>query len=263
MPTYALLGATGSTGTAIIRALLSHPPQDLTLNVFVRSKVKLLQTFPDLETTPSFTVSIFPGASTTDTAAMLPCLRDADVVFGCVGTNAASAGMTLIHDTLAAVITCLDQLRQAQGAEYKPPTVIQLRSASLNPTSTLPWIAKNMAWLFFHHIYCDLQRGCDLLITTGTADSGLLDYVFVDPPSIHDAEGVQPTGHKLFVDLAGEEQAPAISYADLGEAFVEVAVRRGEFRGEGVFVGATGEVRMTWGPLMGFMGRGLWSRVWG
>lgn len=263
MPTYALLGATGSTGTAIIRAILSHPPPDLTLNLSVRSKSKLLHTFPDLHTHPSLTINIFPSASTTDPSALRPCLRDADVIFACVGTNAAAAGMTLVHDTLASVVACLSQLRQARDAEYKAPTVVQLRSASLNPAASLPWIARRMAWFFFYHIYHDLQRGCDLLVSSSAADAGLLDYVFVDPPSIHDAEGARPTGHKLFVDAAGEVQAPAISYADLGEAFVEVAARRGEFRGKGVFVSATGEVRMTWGPLVGFMWTGLWSRFWG
>lgn len=38
MPIYTLLGATGSTGTAIVRNLLNNPPQDLKLNISVRSK---------------------------------------------------------------------------------------------------------------------------------------------------------------------------------------------------------------------------------
>ena len=49
MPTYTLLGATGSTGSAILRCLLSQPPRDLTLKVLVRTKSKLLTLFPGLE----------------------------------------------------------------------------------------------------------------------------------------------------------------------------------------------------------------------
>ena len=264
MPTYALLGATGATGTAILRSLLSNPPKELTLNILVRSKAKLLATFPDLETTKAFKINVIEGTPN-DTTYLRQCLQDVDAIFGCIGTNAATPGMTLIYDTLNSVIEALKFHRQAQGttASYKTPTVIQLRSASLNPAADLPWFGKQMAWFMFYHIYSDLERASDLLASTTTLSPGLLDYIFIDPPSLHDAEGATPTGYKLFTDGKEEKQEGAISYADLGAAFCEVAARRGEFGGSGVFVSATGEVRMTWGTLMGFMAQGLRSRVWG
>lgn len=268
MPTYALLGATGSTGSAIVRSLIKDPPKDLTLNIFIRSKSKLLKTFPDLETATAFKANIIEGVPS-DTTALQTCLKDATVIFGCIGTNEPTAGMTLIHDTITSIISALQHRREVEGSAYQTPTVIQLRSSSLNPNSTLPQFSRSMAWFFFYHIYTDLDKGCNLLISNSsskdstTTSPQLLDYIFVDPPSIHDADGTETTGHKLFTDMSKETQEPAISYADLGAAFCEVAQRRKEFAGQGVFVSATGKVRMTWGPLMGFMRKGLWSRVAG
>ena len=86
MPVYALLGATGSTGSAILRSLISHPPENLELNIFVRSKSKLLTVFPDLERTNPFKTTIIVSTPD-DTTATRACLQNADVVFACIGSN--------------------------------------------------------------------------------------------------------------------------------------------------------------------------------
>lgn len=261
MPRYALLGATGSTGSAILRRLSAESPLDLTVNVFVRSRSKLLTTFPDLES-KSFKANIVEG-TTSDEMAMSQCLKDVDVILGCIGTNEPTKGMTLISDTASSIINALKEHQQAQGAAYRKPTIIQLRSSSLNPYAAMPWVARNMAWFIFHHIYKDLDNACKLYKSTTADNPGLLDYIFIDPPSIHDADGTTATGYKLFLDVAKEKQEPAISYSDLGAAFCEIAERRAEFAGKGVFVSATGAVNMTWGPLMGYMGKGVKSRILG
>lgn len=259
MPTYALLGATGSTGSAIIRCLLSEPPKDLILNILVRSKSKLLQKIPEIEHTSAFTTTILEGTPQ-DAAALQQCLSNADVIFNCIGTNEATSGITLIYDTTTSIISALKHHQSTQGPAYKAPTILQLRSASLNPQDPGGWLARNMAWFCFYHIYTDLDRACKLLAATGPE---ILHYISIDPPSIHDAEGTTRTGYKIFTDATQEKQEPAINYADLGAAFCEVAERREEFRGEAVLVSATGEVKQTWGPLMGYMRQGLVSRVWG
>lgn len=276
MPTYALLGATGSTGSAIIRALLASPPPDLRLNTLVRSKQKLLDIFPDLQETSAFSVRIFEGSTTPSShgdgdksnESMDQCLEGVNVIFNCVGSNIPSAGTSLITDTVDSVIAALERHREKHGANYKPPTVIQLRSSSMNPDSPLPWIATTMSWFFFRYIYLDLGRACDRLVAASSGDEGgkskLLDPIFIDPPAIHDAEGTMPTGFELFTGTSeGLKQEPAISYADLSAAFVGVASRREEFLGEEVIVSATGKVNLTWPPLMGYMASGLRSRIWG
>jgi hypothetical protein len=261
MPTYALLGATGSTGSAILRCLLSQPPKHLTLNIFVRSRSKLRKAFPDLESTTAFKTNIIEGIPS-DTTATQECLKDVDVVMACIGSNYSTQGISLIYDTATAIIEALEVHRKTRGSAYKPPTIIQLRTASLNPIykAALPWFARNVASFCFYYIYEDLDRACKLLASSVADSPGLLDYIFIDPPSIHDADGTTPTGYKLVLD---EKQDPALSYADLGAAFCEVAERRDEFVGKAVAVTATGTVNQTWGTLVGYMATGVKGRIWG
>jgi len=261
MPTYALLGATGSTGSAILRCLLSQPPKQLKLIIFVRNGAKLRKTFPDSESTTAFKFLIIEGTPS-DGPAMQDCLKDVDVIMACIGSNVSTKGMTLIHDTATSIIKALKVHRDAEGPAYKTPTVIQLRSASLNPVykAALPWVAQQVATFCFYYVYEDLDRACQLFASTAAESSRLLDYVFVDPPSIHDPDGTTPTGYKLILD---EKQEPMLSYADLGAAFCEVAERRDEFAGKAVGVTATGKVNETWPVLMGYMASGAKSRVWG
>ncbi|MCJ1400492.1 hypothetical protein MMC11_003698 [Xylographa trunciseda] len=261
MPTYALLGGSGSTGSAILRCLLSQPPKLLTLNIFVRSRSKLYKAFPDLESTTTFKINIIEGGPS-DKTAMQECLTDVDVVMGCIGSNSSTPGITLIYDTTTTIIDVLKVHQKTRGSAYKAPTIIQLRSASLNPIfkAALPWVAQQIAPFCFHYIYTDLDRACNLLASSVADSPGLLKYIFVDPPSIHDADGTTPTGYKIIVD---GKQEPSLSYADLGAAFCEVAERKDEFAGMAVGVTATGPVKETWGTLVGYMAEGAKSRIWG
>ena len=240
-----------------MRCLLSQPPKDLTLNIFVRSRPKLSKAFPDLETTTAFKINIIEGTPS-DATAMQQCLKNVDIVMACIASNESTPGMSLAYDTATAIIDALEIHRKTQGSAYRSPTIIQLRTASLNPVfrAALPWTARTMASFCFYYIYEDLEYACKLF----EESPELLNYVYVDPPSIHDADGTTPTGYKLI--LVGKQE-PILSYADLGAAFCEVADRRDEFAGKGVGVTATGTVNQTWGTLMGYMAAGAESRIWG
>ena len=261
MPVYALLGATGSTGSAILRCLLAQSPPHLTLNIFVRDKPKLLKAFPDLESTTAIKVNIIEGTPSHATA-MQECLRDVDVAMACIATNYSTRGMSICYDTATAIINALEVLQKTRG--YKRPTIIQLRSASVNRSlsAAMPWFARNMASFCFHHVYEDLRRASTLFTSTATDPPGLLYYIFVDPPAIHDPDGETPTGFALITD-GTQKQESALSYSDLGAAFCEMAERREEFRNREVGPTATGEVNMTVGILFGYLIAGLKSRIMG
>ena len=246
---------------AILRSLLSQPPEHFTLNIFVRSRSKLLGTFPHLESTTAFKANIFEGTAS-DAAAMQECLKDVDVVMACIGSNYSTPDTSVIYDAATTIINALEVHRKTQGSAFKPPTIIQLRSASLNPiyNAALPWVARNVVSFCLYHIYEDLGRACKLFASSAADSPGLLSYIFVDPPAIHDADGTTPTGYKLILE---EKQDPALSYADLGAAFCEVAKRRDEFMGKAVGVTATGPVNLTWGTLVGYMASGAKARIWG
>src|SRR4051794_23820266 len=57
MPSYAVLGATGNTGRALIEILLRSP--DNQVNAFCRSKTKLAHLLPDVVTNPR--LHVFEG----------------------------------------------------------------------------------------------------------------------------------------------------------------------------------------------------------
>lgn len=261
MPTYALLGATGSTGSAVLRCLLAEPPNAIKLNILVRSKTKLLKTFPKLDDSTALRTRIIESSST-DPVALQACLFDADVVFMCVGSNESRPGTTLSTDTAAAIITSLRHLRKQQEKNYRPPTVIQLRTASLNPALACqaPRLVRRVVSFCLHHNYADIKRACSLYETAAAEEGNLLNYIFVDPPTIHDTEGTQRTGYKL---ISTETQETALSYADLGAAMCEIATRGPELRNQPVGVTATGKVNVEWAVLAGYLVGGAKSRILG
>jgi hypothetical protein len=236
---------------------MSQAPKDLTLNAFVRSKSKLLTAFPELEKSDGsdeFKINVIESLPS-DEAKMQECLKDADVVMTCIASNCSSPGMSLIYDTTAAIVAALEREQKSLGADYKPSTIIQLRSLSLNPI-----LSAGEPWFAFYYVYKDLERAGELLAASAAAEPKLLEYIFVDPPSIHDADSTTATGYKLVLEPPQEQ---VLSYTDLGRASCEVAERRNEFFGRGVGVSATGKVQQTWGTLVGYMGAGIKGRILG
>ncbi|KAK5126068.1 hypothetical protein LTR85_011423 [Meristemomyces frigidus] len=261
MPTYALLGATGATGSAVLRFLLEQPPKDLTLKILVRNKAKLDKAFPGLENSDAFPVSVIEGTPS-DAGALQRSLKGASVVFMCIATNESKRGTSVAYDTTAAITNALQILRKDQGASYTKPTILQLRTASLNDTfvAHYSWLQYNAVWFCLYYCYADLDRAAKLLQATAAETPELLDYIFVDPPALHDADGTTRTGHELVTDREGTS---SVNYADLGAAFCEIAEKRDRFKGRGVGVSATGKVNETWGVLLGYLSGGAKARIFG
>jgi hypothetical protein len=259
MAIYALLGATGSTGSSVLRCLLSAPPRDAKLNLLVRSKAKLLAAFPNLEENTSPKINIIEGNST-NSLNLQACLADASVVFMCIGQNESKRGSRLCYDTVSSILSAVKAIRAQQSNTFIAPTILQLRSASLNPVLArhAPYPVRKIVSFCLYYNYADIQRACALY--EAAAIEGLAEYIYVDPPTIHDAEGTQRTGYQLILT---EKQATALSYADLGAAMCEIARRGKEFKGMAVGVTAIGKVRETWGVLLGFLVDGGNNRVIG
>ncbi len=267
MTTYALLGATGATGSSVLRCLIANPPPDLhRLNILVRSKEKLLQAFPYVLSShaSSLQIHVFEGNSTS-AADLTPCLANASTIFMCIGQNGSPPGTVLLTSTVTATIAVLTQLRDAQDSgkekpSYQPPAILHLRSASLNPplAAQVPRLVHKTVLFCLHHAYTDLSRACALYPPAAAA--GILNYVFIDPPTMHDPRSVTPTGYALLLN-GREKQALALSYADLGAAMCEAAQRAAELEGKAVGVSATGRVREEWGVLLGYLVGGALGRV--
>ncbi|EME42945.1 hypothetical protein DOTSEDRAFT_153162 [Dothistroma septosporum NZE10] len=265
MVRYALMGATGATGTAILRHLLQEPANDQNVNVYVRSKAKLLDKFPDLETQAPFPTKIYEG-SNTDRTVLKQCLHDVDVICMCIATNVSTPGESRFTDTANAVTDALLDLKKEQASSYKTPSILILRASILNPTFSPARKGYFESFLMYclHHLYNNMNAANEIYEAKARETPGLLNIIYVDPPGIHDNDGTNPTGYELLL-APPADRTPVfnLSYADLGIAFCEIARRREEFNGKGVGVFGTGEIKLTWPILMGHLSQGLRGRVLG
>lgn len=261
MTTYALLGATGATGSAIIRCLLAEPPQGLDLKVLVRSRQKLFTKFPNLDGKAPFTTQIIEGTAN-NTHAIRQCIEGADVIFNCIGTNDVAPGQTIVQDSAHSIIQALKELKKENTKKNKTPVVLLLRTTGLNDhlSRNKSWLAVSIGRWGLHNSYDDLQKAHDILAEAAKEAPGLLQNITVDPPTIHDQDGTERTGHKLSVD---DPTRDSLNYADLGAAFCEIAERKDEFIGQAVGVSATGEVRENWPEVLGYLLTASRRRVFG
>lgn len=259
MPTHAILGATGATGSAVLRTLLTEPASDLVIHILVRSKAKLLAIFPNLEDL-SFKgrVRIFIG-SNDNTKTLAACLNGASVIYVCIATNIATKTVDIARTTAEFVGAALSESRDQAGNAYVVPTVLINRSLSLNKDvkPPIPWpFFQFMKWIIWP-VYSDLVDGCE--VYASLKKQSLLDWVIIDGPALMDPDGVEPTGYKF---MWSGTTSLLLSYADLGAAFVEIAHDPAEYQGKAVGVTATGKVKGSWMRSNFILFYGLWTRLW-
>lgn len=275
MPTHALLGATGSTGAAVLRAILSSRQQKsresqekatkepLALNIFVRNEAKLHSLFPDLPvfstttttTTTSPISSSLPSTHTanlqihlfigpiSDPLLLKSCLRNAEVTYNCIGTNSLRKNENLEVSTAHKIITALKTLQQEQQQQLQEkrtvPTLLWNRTIGLNPQIRNPvpeFIEGILEWAVGWAL--EDMRSAQEIYASAVSNDGILRLVCIDAPKLFDTSGVQRTGYEL---VRQGSVRTGLYYGDLGDAMVEVA--RKETR-EGVLrdgaVGAVG-----------------------
>jgi hypothetical protein len=257
MPVHAILGATGGTGSAILRCLLSSQIPDLRINILVRSKSKLLQAFPQLELTSSAAITIFEAPiSNEDT--LKACIKGASIIYVCVSTNHASRKVDIALTTAARLVAALGQLRKDQGSECKTPVVLFNRSLALNSDvqMPIPGFLKRFTVFALWAIYEDLLKAGALYARA--EKDGLLTCITADGPGLMDPKGTEATGYKL---MQRGKTTAWMNYADFGIAMVELGQRREEFGGKIVGVGATGAVRIVVFANLWIIFLGLKSRL--
>ncbi|KAK5715152.1 hypothetical protein LTR15_010569 [Elasticomyces elasticus] len=255
MPIHAVLGATGNLGSATLHDLLLSDIPDLTINILVRSKAKLLGAFPQLVSVGN--ANIFEGPIS-DEAALATCVRSASVIYVCVSTNHSGHKVDIARSTAAYLIAALGELRKVEGQEYKDPVILFNRSLTLSKEVQLPGpvFMKNFFHFVIALVYDDLERA-SLLYDAAEKDA-LLARITVDAPMLVDGDGTVATGYKL---IRSGTSSWFLSYADFGKAMVELGQRRGEFEGRAVGVSATGKVRTTWVPSLWIILLGLRYRL--
>lgn len=224
MPTYAILGATGKTGGAILDHLIKAP--NTNINAYVRSKAKLLGQRPGLEKNNN--VKIFEG-SLSDIPLIVSTLSPSvDAAFCVLAINENIPGLRIAQDTANSVIAALCHLR-SKDANFKPPKLLFLSSAALNANMSGEFAAVLMAVLdrAMSYLYADLRFAEENL----RLHQSWLDVTFVQPGGL--TQDLQK-GHKLSLDKASD----LVSYPDLAAGMIEIA-ESGTYTWMGVSVNAT------------------------
>lgn len=222
MPTYAILGGTGTTGQALLRLLLQSPKN--TVNAYVRSKAKLHKLSPQYKGNDN--LQIFEGAIT-DVSLIADCISNASVVFCVLGANENLPGIRIVQDAAHSIVAACCQLR-THDPTVSLPKILFLTSASINPylCRDLPKPAHWLLLTALSYTYEDLRYAEDYL----RLHQSWLDVTFIQPGGL--VQDIQ-RGHALSL----ERQQTFLSYLDLAAGMIEAATVDGDqYRGKGVSV---------------------------
>lgn len=233
MPTYAIIGATGKTGSSLLTLLLKNPKN--VIHAYVRSKSKLLNQFPHLDENKS--VQIFEGALT-NIPVQASCISGVDTIFSVIGENENTPGLRIVQDSAHAIVAALCLLGCNNGSKTVPK-VLFLSSASMNPRmySHEPAAIHWLLWKAFSNAYTDVSRAEEYL----RLHESWLRVTFIQPGGLVEDE---QKGHALSLDRKG---APGfVSYLDLAAGMIEIAEAR-KYDNVGVSVISTAkDVKFEW-----------------
>lgn len=245
MPTYAILGATGSTGSSLLRYLYERPNK-VKIHVYARSASKVESLHPYIKGADN--VKAFIGdLSSADL--LKDCLRNVDVIFGAVAQNSNEPGCSIAQRTAHTVVSALEALRKEEGPNFKCPVLVFLSSASLNPRfmkkqpGALRWILERGNF----YVYGDLAKAIAYL-----KEQTWIPLITADPPGL-----VKDISRGF--ELSQDEVTSLVSYDDLARAMVQMAEEDGGQRwvGKGAGVKATGNVKKDVLPLIKYQVVGL------
>jgi hypothetical protein len=194
MPTYAILGATGQTGSEIVTLLL---PTTNHLNIYVRSKAKLISQFPGIDNAQN--VTLFVG-ELHNTTVLNECIADADVILSTVAQNRNEPGCSIAQRSAFAIIQALEPKRSSG----KCPTVVFIH-----------WV--------LHHIYDDLEAAVRLFQV-----NPWIPLVIACPGGlIH-----QQTPHSVELTTDITKASPFQSYVDLAKGMIEMGEQGEKLNGK-------------------------------
>ncbi|KAL8791932.1 MAG: hypothetical protein Q9195_005508 [Heterodermia aff. obscurata] len=247
MPTYAILGATGSTGQSLLSLLLQNPNNRA--HVYVRSRSKLENLSPKLCANDN--IQIFQGALD-DIPLIASCVAHTSVVFSVIGANKSFPGMRVVQDAAHSVVAAMCCLH-AQHPEMPLPKILFLSSAGINPRhnrQVSPAIIA-IGHAALSYAYEDLKQAEAYL----RLHKSWLNVTFIQTGGL--TNDVQ-RGHKLTLDGTNRDMGSFISYPDVAAGMIEVAEDEGNqynWKGVGLFP-TSGDVKFNWGAPMIFV-RGL------
>ena len=244
MPSYAILGATGQTGRALVTVLLQSPKNNI--NVYVRSKAKWESLRPDVSGVEQ--VQVFHG-DIHDVPLIAHCVSGVSAIFSVVASNENTPYLRVAQGTAQVVVAALCHLRALDPAA-KLPKIVVLSSSAINPhlcrhqPAWLHWLLRNA----FNNVYGDLALAEDYL----RLHRSWLNVTFIQPGGlVHDAQ----KGHAISL----EREKTFLSYLDLAAGMVEVADVGPTYDWMGVSIVPTAnDVKVHWKVLLEIVEGLLW-----
>ena len=211
MPTFAVLGATGNCGTAVIELLLRE--QDTKIHAYCRNKQKLINKIPDVANEDR--VSVFEG-SIFDSKLMQECIRNTDAVFHLVSTNDNVPGYRTGYDTASSIVAAIESIQSIRPHDTsRTPSKLILLSSGTVDERLSSHIAPPFRLLLrtaFSYVYEDLRRTEIFL----RSKANVVSTVFIKPGGL--ALDIQ-RGHRLNFD----HDESFVSYLDLAAGMIEAA----------------------------------------
>jgi putative NADH-flavin reductase len=211
MSTYAIIGATGNCGTALLDILSRD--HNVKVHAYCRSREKPLALVPSV--VDNKRVEVFQG-SIYDVDLLAQCIKNTKAVFHVVSTNTYIPGCNVGLHTANTLVTALQQIQtpRASPAGSKLPKIVLLSSATIDDHLSLdmPWLFRTILLTASKHVYDDLRRTEEFL----RAHESLVTTIFIKPGGL---SVDKQRGHRL--DLDHEESF--VSYLDLAAAMVEAS----------------------------------------
>ncbi|TKA81842.1 hypothetical protein B0A49_01072 [Cryomyces minteri] len=213
MPSYAVLGGTGNTGLSLLTILSTSP--EIQINVYVRSRAKLLRLRPEVASNQNITV--YEG-DMHEVPLIRACIAGTRAVFAVVAAGDNAPGTSIARESAHVIVSTMDELR-TQDSSAPLPRVVFLSSASLSPhlCQNIPGFVQWLLHTACSNVYADLAAAEAYLRT----QQSWMNVTFIQPGGlVHDAQ----KGHVLSV----ERQKTFLSFLDLAAGMVEVADTEGE-----------------------------------
>lgn len=230
MASYAILGATGNVGSAILKVLLQSQDQ-IQIHAYCRSKQKLAKLSPGV--LEDKRVKIFEGRLE-DSELLANCLRGTRAVFLAIAVIGNKQGNTIAIDTAHQVVSALEKLR-SENNNARLPRLVVLSSASTEHRlmSETPHFLLDILYTAFSNVYNDLKEAEKFL-----RSKDWIAATFIKPGALSFDE---QRGHALSLTQA---KSP-VSYLDLAAGMIEAAENE-QYEGKAVAVNATGNVAFPW-----------------
>ncbi|KAF2118826.1 hypothetical protein BDV96DRAFT_487784 [Lophiotrema nucula] len=207
MATYAVLGATGNCGTALIENILRK--EDAQLKAYCRNERKLISRIPQLNDNKR--VQIYEG-SIYDTDLLAECIRDTRAVFHVVTTNDNVPGCRIGLDAAKSIVAALEKIRHTLPASTDLPKIVLLSSSTIDDH-----LSRHMSRFFrsillksASSVYEDLRQTEAFLRT----HEDWVTTIFMKPGGL--SCDIQ-RGHQLHLD----QDESFISYLDLAAGMIE------------------------------------------